>query len=128
MNVTKWVPGMAWDASFTVGSESGNAVAVAIQLKDFAGNDLAVPASVTSYLASDSAGLDVKASSVTTETAAGTDGSLAVLAAGQVYQLTSETDGDIDITITDSTADTYYVVVVLPNGKLAVSAVATFTA
>ena len=129
MNVTKWVPGQAWGATFTVGDEGTNAVIVTIQLTDFAGNDLTVPNSVTAYLASDVAGLEIKASTVTTETAisSGT-GSLAVLAAGQVYQLVSEADGDIAITISDNTADTYYVVVVLPNGKLAVSSVATFTA
>lgn len=125
----EWTPivDSPYDVSWTVGTESGNAVTVAAQLKDFAGNDLTVPASLLMYLASDSAGLNIKASTVTTETAIGTDGSLGVLLAGQVYQVTSEADGDIDIVITDTSADTYYVVLVMPNGKLEVSTVATFT-
>ena len=95
-----------FDVSWTVGTESGNAITVAAQLKDFAGNDLTVPASLLMYLASDSAGLNIKSSTVTTETAIGTDGSLAVLLAGQVYQVTSEADGDIDISISTGGATT----------------------
>jgi len=117
-----------FDVSWTVGTEDSNTVAVAAQLKDFAGKNLTVASSFIMYFASDSDGLDIKASTVTTETSIGTDGSLVVVLAGQVYQVTSEADGAIDIVIADNTADTYYVVLVMPNGKLEVSTVATFTA
>jgi len=42
------------------------------------------------------------------------------------FWLTSEADGDIDVAITDSGAPTYYLAVVLPNGKLNVSGAITF--
>jgi len=38
----------------------------------------------------------------------------------------SEADGDIDVDITDSGTPTMYLVLVLPNGKLAVSDAITF--
>jgi hypothetical protein len=40
----------------------------------------------------------------------------------------SEADGDVDINITDAGAFTAYLVVVLPNGTLAISAVITHAA
>lgn len=115
-----------FEVDWTVGTESGNNISVAAQLKDFEGNNLTVASSLVMYLASDAAGA-IKSSNVTTETSIGTDGTLAIIAAGQVYQVTSDVDGAVDIVIADNTSDTYFVVLVMPNGKLEVSTVATFT-
>ena len=118
--------GMACDAS--IGLDTGaTSSTVTIQLKDWNGDDLAVPGTVIVYLASDAAGLDFNAATVTTETAIATDGSLAILLAKIAYLVTSEADGDIGLTITDTGDDVYYVVVVLPTGKLVVSDSITFT-
>jgi len=118
--------GMAADATVTVAEKDTDEWTVAIQLKDWNGDDLAVPGTVICYLSSDSAGLDFNEAAVTTETAIGTDGSLAILLAKIAYLVTSEADGDIDLTITDTGADVYYFVVVLPTGKLVVSDAITF--
>lgn len=118
--------GMACDASITVAEVDTNSWSAVIQLKDWNGDDLAVPGTVIVYLASDAAGLDFNAATVTTETAILTDGSLAILLAKIAYLVTSEADGDIGLTITDTGEDTYYVVVVLPTGKLVVSTALTF--
>lgn len=117
--------GMACDADISV-SVADTAATVTIQLKDWNGDDLAVPGTVICYLSSDSAGLDFNAATVTTETAIATDGSLAILLAKIAYLVTSEADGDIGLTVTDTGDDVYYLVVVLPTGKLVVSDAMTF--
>lgn len=124
----EWTPiiDVAYDATITVAEKDTDEWYVYVQLKDFAGNDLEVPGSVLCYLASDSAGLDFNAATVTTETAIKTDGSIAIILAKILYLATSEADGDIDFTITDTGADVYYFVVVLPSGKLVVSTAITF--
>ena len=124
----EWTPiiDVAYDATITVAEKDTDEWYVYVQLKDFAGNDLEVPGSVLCYLASDSVGLDFNAATVTTETAIKTDGSLAIILAKILYLATSEADGDIDFTITDTGDDVYYFVVVLPSGKLVVSAAMTF--
>jgi len=117
--------GMAADASISV-DVGDTAATVTIQLKDWNGDDLAVPGTVICYLSSDPAGLDFNEATVTTETAIATDGSLAILLAKIAYLVTSEADGDIGLTITDTGEDVYYLVVVLPTGKLVVSDAMTF--
>ena len=48
--------------------------------------------------------------------------------AASIFLLVSEADGDIDINITESGTDTFYLVLVMPNGKLIVSDAITFAA
>ncbi|MFZ7134337.1 MAG: hypothetical protein ACOWWR_18480 [Eubacteriales bacterium] len=120
-DVIKWVDGAPVNAEITVGVEDTNVINVSIQLKDWDGKDLANPASVTAYLASDSAGLNVVTTTVTTETAIGTDGSLGIILAKTMYLLTSESDGDIDLDFTDTGTNGFYLVLVMANGKLVVS-------
>jgi len=43
------------------------------------------------------------------------------------WHLISEADGDIAIDVTDTGTDAKYLVLVMPNGKLVVSGVLTFT-
>lgn len=49
-----------------------------------------------------------------------------ITAVPKAFWLTSEADGDIDINITDTGTPTFYLAVVLPNGKLNVSSAITF--
>lgn len=121
MNVTKWVPGQAWDASFTIGAEDTNTVAVNIQLKDFAGNDLAVPNAVIAYISTASTGLDVGTISGEIALTSSGDGAANTLLTHYAWLLISEADGDIDVTITDTGTTTQYLTLVLPNGKLVTS-------
>ena len=124
----EWITevGCAYDATITVGTEASNVINVTIQLKDYAGNDLAVANSIVAYLSSTATGLDRATTTVTTETAIGTDGSLGILLAKSMYLLISEADGDIDLNFTDTGTNSFYLVLVMPNGKLKVSAVITF--
>ena len=64
------------------------------------------------------------ASDVTT--AAFNDSSETAVAAAKAWQLVSESDGDIDVNITEAGVATWYLVLVLANGKLAVSDAITF--
>lgn len=51
---------------------------------------------------------------------------VALGAVPKTFRLVSEVDGDIDLNITESGADTWYLILVLPNGLLVVSGAITF--
>jgi len=59
-------------------------------------------------------------------TAAFTDATETGIGAAKSFELISEADGDIDINITEAGVATWYLALVLPNGKLAVSDAITF--
>ncbi len=46
--------------------------------------------------------------------------------ANKTAQLVSEADGDIDVTITESGAATWYLILIMPDGRLAASDAITF--
>lgn len=112
--------------TFTIGSEAGNAINVAVQLTDSAGADLAVRGSVFAYLTTDANGDAIAGTAPSGGVAIGTDGLLIPLVAGKAFQLVSEADGDIDITITEAGTATWRLVLVMPDGRLAVSGAITF--
>lgn len=64
------------------------------------------------------------ASDVTT--AAFTDATEGTIAGAKAFHLTSESDGDIDLNITEAGVATWYLILVLPNGKLVASGAITF--
>ncbi len=112
-------------ASFTIGAEAGNAITVAVQLKDAAGNDMATRSAVGFYLSADANGDSTAVAA--TSLAAGTDGVMQEFIANSAGRLISEADGDIDVAIGDASGvATYYLVLVMPNGSLSVSSAITF--
>lgn len=120
--------------AITVGEEDANVINVAIQLKDAAGNDLAARGAILAYLSDDANGDSVCATKPSTDWAIGTDGLLLAMTGGEdasdtglVAHLISESDGDIDIDITNTTADTFYLILVMPDGTLVASDAITFT-
>lgn len=110
----------------TVGAEAANVINVAVQMKDAAGEDLAVRGSVMAYLSDDVNG-DSVAGTAPDTVAIGTDGLAIPLVAGKAFQLVSEADGDIDLDITEDGADTWYLILVLPDGRLVASDAITFS-
>lgn len=115
------------EVGFTVGAEASNVINVGIQLKDGT-EDVAERCSVRAYLAGDANG-DTLIGTAPTTVAIGTDGLAIELVTKKVWDLVSEPDGDIDINITlSSGAATYYLVIVLPDGRLKVSPAITFAA
>lgn len=114
-------------ASFTIGTETANAITVNIQLKDAAGADMATRSSVGFYLSADANGDSTAVAA--TSLAAGTDGVMQEFISNSVGRLISEADGDIDVVIGDASgAATYYLILVMPNGSLVASSVITFAA
>lgn len=117
-----------YGVSFVVGSETDDVINVAIQLKDYSGDDMAVRGAVQAYLSDDASGDSLAVTAPSDGVAIGTDGLAIPLVADKVFLLTSEADGDIDLDIEEAGVDTWYLVIVLPNGKLAVSGAITFGA
>lgn len=121
--------GAPLDVDFTIGTEQGgNTINVGIQLNDADGNALATRASVFAYLSDDANGDSIAATAPSGGVAVGTDGLAIPVVADKAFQLVSEADGDIDLDIVEAGADTWYLIVVLPNGKLAASGAITFAA
>lgn len=108
--------------SVTVGTEGGNAINVAIQMKD-GSEDVGESVSVFAYLSDNADGSSIAATAPTGGWAIGTDGLLIPVVANKAATLISESDGDIDVTITESGVKTFYLVLVI-DGRLHVTAVA----
>jgi hypothetical protein len=114
-------------AAFTIGAEASNVINVGIQLKNGV-KDLDYRGALYAYLSSDAEGDDVVGTAPTT-VAIGTDGVCIPLVTGKAFMLISESDGDIDLNITlSSGAATYYLILLLPNGKTVASGAITFAA
>ena len=122
-----WESSAANAVTFTIGAETANVINVGVQLKD-KGLDVTERVSLLAYLSDDAAG-DSVAGTAPTTVAIGTDGVYIPLVAGKCFQLISEADGNIDRDITlSSGADTWYLVLVRPDGRLMVSGAITFAA
>lgn len=112
--------------SYTIGAESANTITVSFQFKDARGNDMAEAVVVRQYLAEDATGQAVEAAA--TSLAVGTDGTILVEeTSNAVWTAISEADGDLDIVVGDAAGvDTYYIITVLPNGKISAAGPITF--
>jgi hypothetical protein len=115
------------DASFVIGAESGgNVINVGIQLKlDKSQVDSAARKAVYAYLSDDANG-DSLAATAIDAAAIGTDGLLISLVTGKCWLLVSEADGDIDVNLTQDATGTWYLILVMPNGRLVPSGAITF--
>lgn len=121
---------MVASVSFTVGSESTEAITVSCQFKDAAGADMTSARCLKAYLSADSAGQTAASSSGLTVTS-GTDGLTQVSVDSNTINmlwLTSEADGDVDVVITDASGGTTtnYLNVITPDGKIHTSGAITF--
>ncbi len=113
-------------ASFIIGAEALNAIAVTIQLSDRKnGGDMSERVGLAWYLSSDANG-DAIATAPSSGIAIGTDGLLLEWANNVSGWVISESDGDIDVVLTEAGAGTWYLVLVAPDGKLYPSGAITF--
>lgn len=110
------------DATITVATNTAT-----IQLLDGAGNALATAAGVQWYLSDDADGSSLTAAAPSGGIAIGTDGLLIEQTANTSGLLITESDGTADVALTEAGAATWYLVVVLPSGKLVVSDGIVFT-
>ena len=113
-------------ATITVGAEGSNAINVAIQLLDQNLRDLAQRGTVGFYLSDDANGDSITATAPSSGIAIGTDGLMREYITDKAGRLTSESDGDIDITLTEASTGTWYLVLEMPDGSLKVSGAITF--
>ncbi len=119
--------GRVASASITVGAEASNVRAIAIQLKDGQGRDLAIRSAVQIAVLADANGDAFVATGGSSGIAVGTDGALLPVVAKKLFLAISEADGDIDLTWTDTGTEAAYLAVILPNGKMIISAALTNT-
>ncbi len=116
------------DAQITVGADAGTTVAVDIQFVDRDnGNEISERVQVGWYLSSDANG-DVVGPATDGGIDIGTDGVIVAWLADIQGVMISEADGDVDLVVTDSAAGTWYLILVMPDGKLIPSAAITFSA
>lgn len=112
---------------FTIGDEDGDVINVAVELQGPNGQPVQAPAHVHAYLSDDEDGLTIAGTAPDT-VAIGTEGVAAALVTGKYLAVTSNADGVFDLDITENGTDTWYLVVVLPDGSLAISDAITFAA
>lgn len=117
--------GKVGGATFTIGTEGTNAINVAIQFTDGNANEVGERVAVHWYLSSDANG-DAIATAPDTGIAIGTDGLLLEWTTNLSGMMISESDGDVDVTVTESTAKSFYLVLIMPDGSLVVSSAITF--
>ena len=127
-DVLHGVTGGVYSVTYVIGAEASDVINVGIQLVDAAGTNVAELVAVNAYLSDDVTGIAISAAAPDVDAVIGTDGAfLVVHTADLAWLVQSEADGHIDIDINDTTGTpTWYMVVVLPNGTLAVSAAITF--
>jgi len=115
------------DATITVGAESANVRAIAIQLKDANGADINYVEEVELVLFLTADRLAYVVTGGSTGIAIGTDGALQTIVAKKVFRATSEADGDIDLTWTDTGTEAAFLGVRLPTGRWVMSSALTNT-
>ena len=114
-------------ATIAVGAEIVNVRALTIQFSDGAGNDLNYRIVVPVIVLADANGDAFVGTGGSTGIAVGTDGALIALVAKKVFLAISEADGDLDLTWTDTGTEVAYLGLVMPTGKLIISAALTNT-
>ncbi|MCK5641111.1 MAG: hypothetical protein KAJ19_09950 [Gammaproteobacteria bacterium] len=115
------------DAQIVIGTEAANVINVAIQLIDYDNsNPVDERAQIGFYMSDDVAGDSIAASAASVGISIGTDGLMIEWTANLAGVLVCEIDGDIDIDIEEASVDTWYLVLVMPDGRLVVSGAITF--
>jgi hypothetical protein len=112
-------------ADITVGAEATNVINVAVQTRiGPVAPDVLQP--IRAYLSTDAAGQTL-ASAPSGGIAIGTDGTILVEeVANVVLSAVTEADGSIDFDLTEASTGTWYLNVILPNGKVVTSDAITF--
>ena len=113
---------------FTIGAEDTNVINVGIQLRN-GDKDVNVRCNFDAYISDDANGDSIAGTAPSVGIDIGTDGLLVhEVVANKAMNITSEADGDVDLDIEEIGADTWFLVVVLPDGSLSVSGAITFAA
>lgn len=110
-------------AVFTVGAKVSTAINVAVQLQDANANNVLVPVHLKAYLSDNADGSTITATTPSGGVVIGTNGLiLDTPVASKVFNcVVNNLTGKIDLTITQSSTHTFYLVIVGPMGNLFVS-------
>jgi hypothetical protein len=112
---------------FTVGAESANVITVSVQFLDANNNNLAQRVWAPFYLSDNSDGSTITATAPNSGIAAGASGGLVIEnIADKAGVLVSTTAGLSKVAFSESGTPTWYLVVCLPDGTIAVSPAITF--
>lgn len=113
--------------SFTIGAETGgNTKNVSMQFRDADQQPIAARGSVFAYLSTNVNGDNLAAAAPSGGVAVGGAGVAIPLIAGKAWGLISNAAGVIDVNLIEAAAATWYLVVVLPDGRVVPSAAITF--
>lgn len=110
-------------ATVTLTAEAANARTATVQLKSNQVRNLTALASVYAWL-SDAAGGGLAAAAPSGGVAAGAAGAIHALVAGKSFMLVTDVTGAVELVITEATAKTFYLNVLLPSGEVSTTAVA----
>lgn len=117
------------DVTFVVGGAHTDTVKVTMQFVDAAGNDVSHSVAGLFYLADDTSGLIFTATLPDGANAIDTDGAAVEVITDQLWAFNTENDGDLDFNVKHTAgAHDWYLVVMLPNGRLAISSKIEITA
>lgn len=112
------------EVEFVVGAETGGDTIITTMQFKFDG-DVVQRVSGIMYLSDDANGDSVVASAPSGTVTVDTDGLVIPLVAKKCFSFTTEADGDLDLEIVASN-DTFFLVIVMPDGSLSVSPAITF--
>lgn len=109
----------------TVGTEATNAINVVVQLNNRFNKPQLNQGAVHAYLSDNADGSTIAASAPSSGWAIGTDGLLIPIVANKAAMFVAKgTTGKFDVTITEVTAKTFYLVIILPSGATVITPVA----
>jgi hypothetical protein len=108
------------EVSAVVGAEAANVVRVTCTLKDPNYRVGAERVAVRGYLSTDAEGDNVAATAPSGGVAVATKGVAIELVADKVFEFITNVSGEFDIDITESSATTFYLVLIMPSGRLKV--------
>jgi len=113
--------------TFSIGTETDEVIRISGQLKDKEGNNLAIPVGIQVYLSDNANGLSLAATAPSGGWVIGTTGILLSLIANKSATIISNATGNFDLDITEVTAKSFYLVVIMPLGNLVISSAITFS-
>jgi hypothetical protein len=114
------------NCDIAVGAQATDTINVAIQLQDPDGNALTESMSLLGFLCDDADGVDQTATAPDGHVATGSAGACIHLVTDKFFLFNTNASGMVDIDIVESGADTWYLVLVFPNGERVVSDAITF--
>lgn len=113
--------------AFTIGAETGgNTRNVSMQFKDADVQNITARGGVFAYLSTNINGDNLAPTAPSGGVAVGAAGVAIPLIAGRAWKLISNAAGVIDVNIVEAAAATWYLVVVLPDGRAVPSAAIVF--